>query len=362
MWTKGQFHEDIHQKTVIPGSKEEIFNPENLWKGLSNEITTEDPYFYSYSQYGIHEEMIKDKSRTEAYMNAITQNSHLFYNKIVLDVGCGTGILSIFASRAGAKHVYGIEAADIAAQASEIIAENSLSEKITILRGKVEEIELPVEKVDIIISEWMGYFLLYECMLETIIYARNKWLSPGGLIFPNIARMFVSGIEDADYKERKIEYWDNVYGTDMGIIKTLVMADPIIDVVDSTAVVTTEYLLFTIDLSTVSLEELDFAGSYKLTAIRTDYLHAIIAYFEVEFSYGNRKIVLSTSPARKATHWKQTVFYFEGAIPMNCGEEIEGSVAIRRNTRYKREIDVKISYHFSGLKTNFDEVRFYKIR
>lgn len=47
---------------------------------------------------------------------------------------------------------------------------------VTLIKGKVEEIELPVEKVDIIVSEWMGYCLFYECMLETVLYARDKWL------------------------------------------------------------------------------------------------------------------------------------------------------------------------------------------
>lgn len=54
---------------------------------------------------------------------------------------------------------------------------------ITVLKGKVEEIELPVSKVDIIISEWMGYFLLFENMLNTVLYARDKWLVSCGLIF-----------------------------------------------------------------------------------------------------------------------------------------------------------------------------------
>lgn len=47
---------------------------------------------------------------------------------------------------------------------------------ITLIKGKIEEIELPVEQVDIIISEWMGYCLLYESMLDTVLFARDKWL------------------------------------------------------------------------------------------------------------------------------------------------------------------------------------------
>jgi protein arginine N-methyltransferase 1 len=68
----------------------------------------------------------------------------------------------------------------------------------------MEEVVLPVDKVDIIISEWMGYFLLYESMLDSVLYARDKYLVPGGLMFPDEATMYLAGIEDQDYKEEKI--------------------------------------------------------------------------------------------------------------------------------------------------------------
>jgi len=75
---------------------------------------------------------------------------------------------------------------------------------ITLVKGKLEEAELPIEKFDIIISEWMGYFLLYESMLDTVLLARDKYLKPGGLIFPDNASMYICAIEDQDYKEEKI--------------------------------------------------------------------------------------------------------------------------------------------------------------
>mmetsp|Transcript_13897 Transcript_13897/g.13888 ORF Transcript_13897/g.13888 Transcript_13897/m.13888 type:complete len:152 (+) Transcript_13897:3-458(+) len=141
------------QKEVISGSREEEFQAGSTWAGLDIEMEVEDPYFSSYSHFGIHEEMLKDEVRTESYMNAIIQNPNLFQGKIVLDIGCGTGILSIFAAQAGATHVYGIDAADVADQAHEIVRDNGYSEIVTIIKGKVEDIELPVAKVDIIISE-----------------------------------------------------------------------------------------------------------------------------------------------------------------------------------------------------------------
>merc|ERR1719474_1828736 len=94
----------------------------NLPEGVMDvEKTASDYYFDSYSHFGIHEEMLKDKVRTQTYRKSILDNKHLFKNKIVLDVGCGTGILSMFAAEAGARHVYGVDCADIANSAKTII-------------------------------------------------------------------------------------------------------------------------------------------------------------------------------------------------------------------------------------------------
>ena len=89
-------------------------------------------------------------------------------------------------------------------KAREIVAVNGMSDKITLIQGKMEEIEMPFPKVDIIISEWMGYFLLYESMLDTVLYARDRYLNPDGLIFPDKATIYLAGIEDGEYKDEKI--------------------------------------------------------------------------------------------------------------------------------------------------------------
>jgi len=91
-------------------------------------------------------------------------------------------------------------------KAKEIVEVNGMSDKITLLQGKMEEVELPFPEVDIIISEWMGYFLLYESMLDTVLWARDRYLRKDGqgLIFPDKATIFMAGIEDGEYKDEKI--------------------------------------------------------------------------------------------------------------------------------------------------------------
>lgn len=104
--------------------------------------------------------MLKDEVRTLSYRNAIYNNAHLFKDKVVLDVGCGTGILCMFAAKAGAKLVIGVDMSNIIDQAKIITKDNGFEGKIVLVKGKMEDVVLPVDKVDIIISEWMGYFLL----------------------------------------------------------------------------------------------------------------------------------------------------------------------------------------------------------
>lgn len=115
-----------------------------------------------------------------------------------------TCLFARFAVKAGAKHVVGVDMSTIIDKAKEIVERNGMTSKITLLQGKMEEVKMPFSKVDIIISEWMGYFLLYESMLDTVLYARDRYLGAEGKIFPDKATIYMAGIEDGDYKEEKI--------------------------------------------------------------------------------------------------------------------------------------------------------------
>ncbi|XP_030826328.1 protein arginine N-methyltransferase 1 isoform X2 [Camarhynchus parvulus] len=248
--------------------------------------------------------MLKDEVRTLTYRNSMFHNRHLFKDKVVLDVGSGTGILSMFAARAGARRVIGIECSSISDYAVKIVKANKLDHVVSIIKGKVEEVELPVDKVDIIISEWMGYCLFYESMLNTVIYARDKWLRPDGLIFPDRATLYVTAIEDRQYKDYKIHWWENVYGFDMSCIKDVAIKEPLVDVVDPKQLVTNACLIKEVDIS--------------------------------------------TSPESPYTHWKQTVFYMEEYLTVKSGEEIFGTITMKPNAKNNRDLDFTIDLDFKG--------------
>ncbi|XP_036068454.1 protein arginine N-methyltransferase 8-B isoform X1 [Oryzias melastigma] len=327
------------------------------------EMTSQDYYFDSYAHFGIHEEMLKDEVRTLTYRNSMYHNKHVFKDKIVLDVGSGTGILSMFAAKAGAKHVYGIECSSISEYSEKIIKSNHLDSVITIFKGKVEEVELPVEKVDIIISEWMGYCLFYESMLNTVIFARDKWLQkPGGLMFPDRASLYVLAIEDRQYKDFKIHWWENVYGFDMTCIRNVAMKEPLVDVVDPKQVVTNSCLVKEVDIYTVKPEDLSFTSTFCLQIQRNDYVHALVTYFNVEFTKCHKKTGFSTAPDAAYTHWKQTVFYLEDYLTVRRGEEISGSISMKPNEKNIRDLDFTFELDFKGQLCEAAIAHDYKMR
>lgn len=335
----------------------------------SVDMTSKDYYFDSYAHFGIHEEMLKDETRTLTYRSALMHNKHLVKNKVVLDVGCGTGILCLFAIKAGARHAIGIECSNIIDRAAEVVKANGMADKITLIKGKVEEVELPEEfpKVDIIISEWMGYCLFYESMLNTVLFARDKWLAPGGLIMPDRATLYVCAIEDRQYKDEKINWWDSVYGFDMSCIRKVALTEPLVDVVDPNQVVTNCCLIKEVDMYTITVEDLSFTTPFSLVCKRNDYIQALVTFFNIDFTACHKPTGFSTGPdERRYTHWKQTVFYLDNGedecLTVKKGEQINGTVSIRPNARNNRDLDISIKVLFDGELTTMDSLFNYRMR
>jgi len=199
-----------------------------------------------------------------AYYNAIMKNQHVFRDKVVMDVGSGSGILAVWAAKAGAKRVYAVEYTDMAKHARNVVKANGVDHIVTVIQGAVEDVKIPIEDweafnlqteedaadeecrdesmsckhrqtqvVDIIISEWMGYFLLRESMLDSVIRARDMFLKPkSGILLPSHATMLIAPIMNEDHHNmvvqeysEAIDDWNDYlanskkqYGVDMSIL------------------------------------------------------------------------------------------------------------------------------------------------
>eukprot|EP00644_Phytophthora_capsici_P002727 jgi/Phyca11/573669/estExt2_Genewise1.C_PHYCAscaffold_550010 len=274
--------------------------------------------------------MITDRIRTDGYRNAIINNPQVFEGKVVLDVGCGTGILSMFAAQAGAAKVIGIDRSEMGDVAREIVAANGFSDVITILRGKVEEIELPVDKVDIIVSEWMGYCLLYESMLDTVLFARDKWLAPGGHLFPDKCSMFIQGMEDST---KRFDFWNDVYGFNMKPIQSKIsIRDAFVEDVLPTDIISSRELLQKIDIDHVTYDELDFHSTFTLSFTRDSTMHGFVSSFDIGFERDcPRPEYFTTGAEGTPTHWHQVFFHIPEPFTVKKGDVVDGKWWVRRN-------------------------------
>ncbi|KAJ9075100.1 hypothetical protein DSO57_1039496 [Entomophthora muscae] len=363
--------------------------PYFLERGASSAVDNEEPevekadyYFQSYAQIDIHEQMLKDTVRTESYRDFIEGNPDFFKGKIVLDVGCGTGILSMFAARAGAQRVFAVDNSDIIHRAERNVKDNGMDDKITFIKGKVEEIKLPVEKVDIIVSEWMGYFLLFEAMLDSVLLAKDRFLAPNGILCPNYCQILLAGFSDQELVNDKLTYWDDVYGFQMYGMKEMVYRDALVDTLSSDAVITTATSIKDLPLMEINSAALDFQSPFEIKATKTGLLHGLVGYFDTLFTTGEetclnwkeasecgiaptksdvneidneiikqrllsnasgKPVAFTTGPSGVLpTHWKQTLFLFREPLEVETDMVIKGQLKCQKHTLNPRELVIEI--------------------
>lgn len=305
-------------------------------------------YFSSYAHYGIHEEMLKDTTRTRAYQQFILNNPKVFEGCSVLDVGCGTAILSMFAANAGASKVTGVDNSEIAYHAMDIVKENGLESLISISKGKAEDLCVK-EKFDIIISEWMGYFLLFESMLDTVIYCRDHYLAENGCIYPDKCNIQLVAMDDHQLYENKVKYWDNVYGFKMSSLKSNVFEEPLIDIADHKHYISKPVKVKHLDLMTISVSDLDFDETFQLVVTRDAVCSSILGYFDISFGEESEKIPnpvsFSTSPECNPTHWKQAIFLLKEPFHCKTGEVVRGRIFCKKNKKDNRALDIALIFY-----------------
>ncbi|XP_035611541.2 protein arginine N-methyltransferase 2 isoform X2 [Oncorhynchus keta] len=327
----------------------------------TSEETSEDPwqdeeYFGSYGTLRLQLEMLSDRARTETYRQVILTNSAPLRGKVVMDLGCGTGVISLFCARlAQPKAVYAVEASSIAEHTETLVRQNGCEEVVTVFQGRAEELELP-GTVDILISEWMGNCLLFEFMVESVLQARDRWLRDGGMMWPSGASLCLVPCQALDYYTERMGFWEQPYGLDFTALQSLAQSEffsrpRFSHLLQPEDCLATPCDVITLDMLTLHVTDLELRGQFTFIVEKAGTFHGFTSWFKVQFQSLERDkttLELDTGPYSEPTHWKQTLFMLDGPISLLGGETVSGIILLHRNPVWRRHMTVTIQWRISS--------------
>lgn len=299
----------------------------------------EDEPMYAFDDPGEHIDMLNDRTRTRQFISAI--GATVRRGDIVVDIGTGTGVLAMAAARAGAEHVYAIEAGAIAEQAEALIAANGYAAKITVVRGWSTTVSLP-RAADVLITETIGNDPLGERILEIVADARRRMMKPDARIVPARVAIVGSAVEVADewlakraYATDQVEGWRQEYGFDFSPLlrrarKVRRYWIPL--------GVTRHWTRLAQAQTLVDIELADAPATVRSEAVatvdRSGRLDGCLLHFDAELAPG---IMLTSDPLRASPHssWRN-VLTLTDPRPVAAGETLRLEYGWRAGTGASR--------------------------
>ncbi|XP_026157712.1 histone-arginine methyltransferase CARM1 [Mastacembelus armatus] len=302
--------------------------------------------------------LLQDYLRTATYQRAILVNETDFRDKVVLDVCCGSGILSFFAVQAGANKVYAVESSPMAKYTQTLIESNSLSERVRVLEGEVEEVSCP-DMVDVIVSEPLGYMLLNERLMESFLYAR-RWLKPNGLMFPSFGDIHLAPFTDEQlYFEHytQASFWQqrNFYGVNLSALHSAAVDEffrrPIVDTFD-VHILMARSVKHCINFMEAKQEDLHrMEIPFVFTLLQSGLVHGLAFWFDVAYRGSKSTVWLSTAPTEPLTRWYQVRCLLQTPLFAKLGQTLSGTVLLASNNRQSYDIHITATVDQSGFRS-----------
>jgi hypothetical protein len=282
-----------------------------------------DNYLKTYGDIEMQRRMVSDRYRTDAFAAAIREVVNP--GDVVLDVGTGTGILAMLAAKSGAGKVHAVDATDIANVARDLVKANGLSDQIQVHNGLASDLQLD-QKVDLIISEWLGNSAFAEGMLPAVLDARDCNLSSTGQMLPSKVRVMVAPLDEPLlYNAQGPGYWrERIHDLDFSSLQEaeLLQGRTLQIQVDGAAVLAKGQAILELDLLTASMDDVWFEGELEFAPVRDAVLNGFCVWFEAELS---PNVLLDTGPFSPETHWAQMYLPFPPR-PVSANEPVSVSV------------------------------------
>ena len=274
-----------------------------------------------------HLSMLVDETRTGAYHQAISRV--VKPGDVVVDVGCGSGILSFFACRAGARHVYAMESEAVIEIAKLVAAKNGFQDRITFYNDLSFNVELP-EPADVIVTETMGTFGFEEGIIGSLTDARDRFLKKGGTLIPHGVDLFLVPVELPQFYEHVVDFWVNrCQGFDFSPVRHLT--------VNNFHPVKVHEGTFLGD--PMRVEEVEFGKTtqaeiktnFSVYAKRRGWFHGLAGWFNAELIPA---LCISNGPQDKASHWGLAFFPIDRPVSVERGNRIEVEMSSTHNGEY----------------------------
>lgn len=232
---------------------------------------------YSVLDYG---NMALDGVRMDAYARAIARAVRP--GDVVVDLGCGTGIFSLMAARAGASRVHAVDLNPAIWLVPEIAAENGLADRITIHPRSSLDVEL-AEKADVVVSDMRGVVPLCDDHVSAIRDARERFLKPGGKLLPERDRLFVAVVESRTLQATLAPAWESFgrFGFSANATSKSVHHTPLSTrgaALQASDVLTEAGAWATVDYATYDGHALE--GTVELSCVRGGTAHGLAVWFE----------------------------------------------------------------------------------